>query len=67
MKKVTGFLIAASLLSMQLSAESLVGVEAKYHGTKAKEVALGSSFTDSTAAAALRLGAQTDEYRGFCF
>ena len=63
MKKMIGCLIAASFLSLHIQAESLVGIEGKYHGIKAKEAALGSSFTDSSAAAALRIGAQTDEYR----
>ncbi len=63
MKKIIGCLIAATFLSLHIQAESLIGVEGKYHGISAKETALGDSYTDSSAAAALRIGAQTDEYR----
>ncbi len=48
-----------------VNADSLIGVEAKYHGYKAKEPVLGNKYTDGTAAVSARIGAQEDEYRAF--
>ncbi len=48
-----------------VNAESLIGVEAKYHGYEAYEPVVGTDYSGSTASASVRLGAQDGEYRAF--
>jgi len=58
-------IVALFTINSAVNADSLIGLDVKYHSYQAKEPVLQNKYTDGTAAVSARIGAQEDEYRAF--